>query len=60
MKALEKQIQLELTTGKYTEIDVGYPCTVKQYFASLTVLNKSSHIYGVVYLATDDALKELE
>ena len=60
MKSLEKQLRLELSTGKITEVNVQENITIKQYFTSLSSLNKAAHIYGVVYLATDEALKELK
>lgn len=60
MKQLEKQLRLELNSGEVTEVIVQSGISIKAYFTSLSILNKSSHIYGCVYLATDEALGLLE
>ena len=50
------QIQLNLNTGETKQVNATGVTTARQYFGSLTTLNKSAHIYGCVYLATPDAL----
>lgn len=56
MKALETQLQLNLSSGETMEVKVQPGISVKAYFTSLSILNRSSHIYGCVYLATEAAL----
>jgi hypothetical protein len=60
MKALEKQIMLNLNTGERTEVNATGVTTVRQYFGSLNTLNTHADTYGVVYLATEAALKLLD
>lgn len=59
-KHLEKQLRVDLNTGEITDVNVQPGITIKQYFSSLSILNRSAHIYGVVYLATDEALELLK
>ena len=59
MKELEAQLRLDLNTGEVVPVSIQENITVKAYFSSLSILNKSAHIYGVVYLATEEALSLL-
>jgi hypothetical protein len=57
--ALKALKQLDLNTGEIVMVN-SFCTNVKQYFASLNILNASARVYGAVYLATDEALKLLE
>jgi hypothetical protein len=59
MKELEKQLMLNLSTGGISEVTVQPGITVKAYFTSLSILNRGAHDYGVLYMATDEALSVL-
>lgn len=59
MKELETQLRLDLNNGEITPVSVQENITVEAYFSSISILNKSAHIYGVVYLATEEALSLL-
>jgi len=60
MKQLEKRLRLELNSGEVTEVTVPSGISIKAYFTSLSILNRISHTYGSIYLATDEALGLLE
>jgi len=60
MNPLGQQIQVDLVTGKQTVTTVRSGITVRDYFDSLSILNKSAHLYGLVYVATPEALELLE
>lgn len=55
----DKQVQLNLRDGTTKAVNVLGSLTPSQYFYSLNGLNKSAHVYGVLYLASDEALATL-
>lgn len=60
MNPLGQQIQVDVVTGALTVVPVRSGITARDYFNSLSILNKSAHLYGFVYLATPEALALLE
>lgn len=56
---VSSMLQLDLNTGNIQEIQLNEYKSLYIYFNALTGLNKSAHIYGVVYLPSDSALKLL-
>jgi hypothetical protein len=56
---LTKQLMLNIRTGEITEVSVQRGISVSNYFNSLNILNKAAHIYGCVYLASQEALRLL-
>ena len=60
MIELEKQLQINFTTGETKEVVVQGNISITNYFRSLEILNRAAPLYGCVYLATEDALNLLE
>lgn len=58
-EVLKWQFKVDLLTGNTEKISVNADMTVKGYFKSLDILNKSACTYKVVYTATPEALELL-
>ena len=50
---------VHLNTGEQQRVDSTSVTNAKQYFSSLNRLNSPAHVYGVIYLATPEALAQL-
>ena len=59
MECLKYQWKLDLNTGEVESTSVQEGITVKAYFASINILNRSAHVYGCLYLANDEAINLL-
>ncbi len=60
MSAFEKQLQLNLNTGEVKVMPCPQVTNAYDYFRAMHILNQNAQTYGVVYLATPEAITALK